>query len=55
MYGVSYFFSEVYVEPLVDEEHKEEIKHNIPYNDKNDHHFKEEKNCKYLKLIVIHL
>ncbi|XP_036185031.1 equatorin [Myotis myotis] len=34
----------VYVEPLVDEEHKEEIKHNIPYNDKNDHHFKEEKN-----------
>ncbi|XP_027984883.2 equatorin [Eptesicus fuscus] len=35
---------EVYMEPLVDEEHKEEIKHNIPYDDKNDHHFKEEKN-----------
>lgn len=35
------------MEPLVDEEHKEEIRHDIPY-DKNDHHFKEEKNCKCL-------
>ncbi|XP_036288665.1 equatorin [Pipistrellus kuhlii] len=31
------------MEPLVDEVHKEEIRHDIPH-DKNDHHFKEEKN-----------
>lgn len=57
IYGVSYFFvSESEMVPITDEEYnEEEIKDNVPDNEKNDHHFKDTKQCKSLKWIAIHI
>lgn len=58
----SFFFSGPYItpvgeEPKTEQPHtkEEEIKENIPANDKTDDYYKNTKQCKILKLIAIYI
>lgn len=57
IYAASYLFSESDMEPVMDEENREEaIKNNTPANEKNTNYYQKDiKQCKSLKLIAVHI